>query len=60
MSVLGKYFNNNNNKIKAYEFATNNTKYNIQFKPMISKDDEWVNEIEWNELFDELKEKDDG
>lgn len=57
MSVLKEYFKNNENKEKAYEYAVNNTKYNSQSNPIISKDDEWINEIEWDELYYSLKNK---
>ena len=57
MSVLKEYFKNNENKEMAYEYAVNNTKYNSQSNPIISKDDEWINEIEWDELYYSLKNK---
>lgn len=42
------------NKEKAYSFATQNTKYNAQGRPIISKSDEWTNETEWDDLFEQL------
>lgn len=39
---------------KAYDLALRNTKY-INDKPVVSKDDEWVDEKEWDELFLQLK-----
>ncbi len=38
------------NKEKAYAFATANTCYK-DGHPVISKDDEWNNESEWDELY---------
>lgn len=49
MSALAKYLETN--REQAYSFATANTKYNKQGHPMISKDDEWVEESEWDDLF---------
>lgn len=42
------------NKEKAYSFATQNTKCNVQGRPVISKSDEWTNECEWDDLFEQL------
>lgn len=53
MSALAQYLEAN--REKAYSFATANTKYNKQGRPVISKDDEWVNESEWDDLFETLK-----
>lgn len=53
MSALAQYLENN--RERAYSFATANTKYNEQGRPVISKDDEWANETEWDDLFEILK-----
>lgn len=47
MTALAQYLSEN--KEKAYSFATANTKYNEQGRPTISKDDEWLQESEWDE-----------
>ncbi len=52
MSELVKYLESN--KEKAYSFAAANTKYDGYGHPVISKDDEWVDETEWDELFQML------
>ena len=49
-----KLINNNYNK-KAYQFAMNNTKYNSEGKAVISKDDEWANETEWDDVFEQMQ-----
>lgn len=43
------------NRKKAYSYATSNTSHNTQNRPVISRDDDWVNESEWDDLFDLLK-----
>ena len=48
MTILAKYLDTN--KEKAYSFATSNTKYNDEGRPVISTDDEWLNETEWDEF----------
>lgn len=63
MSALAQYLEAN--REQAYSFATANTKYNIYGRPSVSKEDEWVDESEWNDLFNLLKntnqtEKKDG
>lgn len=42
---------------RDYELARKNTKYNADGVPVISKDDEWLEETEWDDLFEELKKK---
>lgn len=37
--------------------ATANTKHNKQGHPVISKDDEWAGESEWDDLFELLSQK---
>ncbi len=53
MSTLAQYLKKN--KEHAYSFATANTKYDKQGRPVISKKDEWVDESEWNEVYNMLK-----
>ena len=42
---------------KAYQLAMENTKYNKAGKAVISSDDEWAEENEWDEIFEEMKKK---
>ncbi len=49
-----KLINGNYNK-KAYQLAMNNTKYNSEGKAVISKDDEWADENEWDDMFEQMK-----
>lgn len=53
MSALAQYLDTN--RERAYSFATANTKYNEQGRPVVSKDDEWLNESEWDDLFETLR-----
>lgn len=39
---------------QAYAFAKKNTLYNNDGRAVISKDDEWVNESEWDEMFAQM------
>ena len=55
MSTLAQYLKAN--REQAYLFATANTKYDWQGHPVISSDDEWVEESEWDEVFHSLEEK---
>ena len=55
MSALAQYLETNTEQ--AYSFATANTKYNKQGHPVISKDDEWAGESEWDDLFELLNHK---
>lgn len=41
--------------LKAYSQAAKNTTYNKQGKAVISKDDEWASENEWDDLFEQMK-----
>lgn len=52
VSALAQYLENNRGQ--AYSFATANTKYNKQGHPVITKDDEWAEESEWDDLFELL------
>ncbi len=40
---------------KAYQFAIENTKYNSDGKAVISKEDEWKDESEWDDIFERIK-----
>lgn len=40
---------------KAYQLAMANTKYNAEGKAVIEKDDEWINETEWDDMFVQMK-----
>ena len=53
MSALAQYLETN--REQAYAFATANTKHNEHGHPSISKDDEWMDESEWDDLFNLLK-----
>ena len=53
MSALAQYLKNN--REHAYSYATANTKHNEQGRPAVSQNDEWINESEWDNLFDMLK-----
>ncbi|MDE7062849.1 MAG: hypothetical protein K2O73_06360 [Lachnospiraceae bacterium] len=53
MSALAQYLKTN--REQAYSFATANTKYNTHGRPSVSKDDEWINESEWDDVYNLLK-----
>lgn len=38
--------------LKAYKLAMQNTNYNQKGEAVISMDDEWMNEPEWNRIFE--------
>jgi addiction module RelB/DinJ family antitoxin len=40
---------------KAYQLAMNNTTYNSESRAVISKDDEWAKETEWDDIFEQMK-----
>lgn len=42
------------NKEKIYEIARKNTVYNAEGHAVITKDDEWRNEDEWDILYEKL------
>jgi len=42
---------------KAYQLAMNNTKYNAQGKAVVSENDEWAKETEWDDMFEQMKEE---
>lgn len=41
---------------QAYKLAMDNTRYNEDGKAMLSSDDEWTNEVEWDSIFEQMKE----
>lgn len=41
--------------IADYMLAMKNTKYNDQGKAVITEDDEWANEPEWDNMFEQMK-----
>lgn len=41
--------------LKAYKLAMKNTKYNKEGKAVISSDDDWVEESEWDDMFEQMK-----
>jgi addiction module RelB/DinJ family antitoxin len=50
-----KVTNRYNNK--AYQLAMNNTTYNPDGKAVVSKDDEWTNETEWDDIYEHMKQE---
>lgn len=40
---------------RDYELARKNTLYNEDGRAVIPKDDEWLEETEWDDMFEELK-----
>lgn len=40
---------------KAYRLAMQNTKYNDEGKAVISADDDWAAESEWEDMFQQMK-----
>ena len=40
---------------KSYKMASDNTKYNDDGKAVISENDEWRDEKEWDEVFGQLQ-----
>lgn len=45
--------------LEAYEIARKNTKYNEAGEAVISSDDEWLEESEWDEIFSSMKKEKD-
>lgn len=43
--------------LKAYQLASENTKYNTEGKAVAVQEDEWREETEWEAIFEQLKEK---
>lgn len=40
---------------QAYKAIMANTKYNADGKAVISSDDEWIDESEWDEIYEQMK-----
>lgn len=40
---------------EAYRLAMENTKYNSDGKAVVSKDDEWRDESEWDDIYEQMK-----
>jgi len=40
---------------KSYKLASDNTKYNLDGKAVISENDEWCEEKEWDEVFEQMQ-----
>lgn len=40
---------------KSYKMASDNTKYNADGKAVISENDEWRDEKEWDEVFEQMQ-----
>lgn len=40
---------------KTYRLAMENTKYNSDGKAVVSKDDEWRDESEWDDIYEQMK-----
>jgi DNA-damage-inducible protein J len=40
---------------KAYQLAMKNTTYNSEGKAVITKDDEWREETEWDDIYAQMK-----
>lgn len=43
--------------LKAYMLAKENTSYNSEGKAVISLDDDWADESEWEDVYKKIKEK---
>ena len=41
--------------LKAYKLAMQNTNYNKEGRAVISSDDDWAEESEWDDMFEQLK-----
>ena len=41
--------------LQTYKLAMQNTNYNKDGKATISSDDEWVEESEWDDMFEQMK-----
>lgn len=41
--------------LQAYKLAMQNTQYDKFGKAVISSDDEWENETEWDDIFEQMK-----
>lgn len=47
--------NVNSYGLDAYKLAIQNTKYNKKGEATISPDDEWIEETEWDDMFEQMK-----
>ncbi len=43
--------------LESYKIAMQNTKYNADGKATISSDDEWIEENEWDDMYERMKEE---
>ncbi len=41
--------------LKAYKLAMQNTNYNKEGRAVISSDDDWAEESEWDDMFEQMK-----
>lgn len=41
--------------LQAYKLALQNTNYNKEGKATISSNNEWINETEWDDMFEQMK-----
>lgn len=41
--------------LQAYKLAMQNTNYNKEGKAVVSSDDEWNDENEWDDMFEQMK-----
>lgn len=41
--------------LQAYKLELQNTNYNKEGKATISSDNEWINETEWDDMFEQMK-----
>ena len=48
---------NANQRKKLFEMARKSTKYNAAGHAVISKDDEWIKETEWDEIYNSITKK---
>ncbi len=44
-------------QLQAYKLAMQNTNYNKEGKTVISSDDEWNDETEWDDIFEQMKKR---
>lgn len=47
--------NKDNYSMKSYWLALENTKYNTEGKAVVEQGDEWLEETEWDEMFEQMK-----
>lgn len=46
--------------LKAYNIAMQNTSYNKEGRAVISAEDEWADETEWDDMFEQMKKEREG